>query len=51
MFLQHTKQQGCGVPPKEPLDGAIDIHFGSLEGLMRKITAQDAAQDAALQGL
>ncbi|CAF2102213.1 hypothetical protein HID58_019775 [Brassica napus] len=35
--------QGGGEPPKGALGGAIDTHFGSLEGLVKKMSAEGAA--------
>uniref|UniRef100_A0A1J3IFX0 Superoxide dismutase n=4 Tax=Noccaea caerulescens TaxID=107243 RepID=A0A1J3IFX0_NOCCA len=36
-------QEGGGKPPHDPLSSAIDAHFGSLEGLMQKMSAEGAA--------
>ncbi|CAN8259795.1 unnamed protein product [Cochlearia groenlandica] len=35
--------QGGGEPPNGALGGAIDSHFGSLEGLVKKMNAEGAA--------
>ncbi|CAA7041454.1 unnamed protein product [Microthlaspi erraticum] len=35
--------QGGGEPPKGSLGSAIDAHFGSLEGLVKKMSAEGAA--------
>ncbi|VVA97172.1 unnamed protein product [Arabis nemorensis] len=35
--------QGGGEPPKGALGSAIDTHFGSLEGLVKKMNAEGAA--------
>ncbi|KAF2583726.1 hypothetical protein F2Q70_00037521 [Brassica cretica] len=36
-------KEGGGEPPKGALGGAIDTHFGSLEGLVKKMSAEGAA--------
>ena len=39
----NVQQEGGGEPPKGALGGAIDTHFGSLEGLVKKMSAEGAA--------
>ncbi|XP_010486715.1 PREDICTED: superoxide dismutase [Mn] 1, mitochondrial-like [Camelina sativa] len=36
-------KEGGGEPPKGSLGSAIDTHFGSLEGLVKKMSAEGAA--------
>lgn len=43
MVCFNIKQEGGGEPPKGSLGSAIDTHFGSLEGLVKKMSAEGAA--------